>query len=115
MVTANAKVKKVLDSLKSKGTIVEERHDGSEWYRVWSNGFIEQGGIVSVPNELVVISLNTAFTTNTYSLSAFVDNNLTSASAYQFAVTVESITTTSFTVSKYNPSTLTCHWFACGY
>ena len=32
MATANANVKKVLDSLKSKGTIVEEWHDGSEWY-----------------------------------------------------------------------------------
>lgn len=96
--------------------ITKTYNDGSgNWYRKWSDGFIEQGGIVSVPNVLVVISLNTAFTTNTYSLSAFVDNNLTSASAYQFAVTVESITTTSFTVSKYNPSTLTCHWFACGY
>ena len=44
MATANANVKKVLDSLKSKGTIVEEWHDGSEWYRIWSNGFMEQSG-----------------------------------------------------------------------
>ena len=26
-------------------TVVEHWHEGTEWYRVWSDGFIEQGGI----------------------------------------------------------------------
>ena len=115
MATANANVKKVLDSLKSKGTIVEEWHDGSEWYRAWSSGFIEQGGVVSIPNSIVQIVMNRAFATNNYSVSAFVDNGGVKANAYQFAVAIESVTTSGFKVSKYNPSELICHWYACGY
>lgn len=51
MVTANQTVKKVLDDLKSSGDaeakIVEQYRSGTSWYRIWSDGRIEQGGKLS--------------------------------------------------------------------
>ena len=72
MATANANVKKVLESLKSKGTIVEEWHDGSEWYRVWSSGFIEQGGTAAISQGLASVTLRKAYSGTNYHVSATV-------------------------------------------
>ena len=72
MATANANVKKVLDSLKSKGTIVEEWHDGSEWYRVWSSGLIEQGGIAVIKSSLATVTLRKAYSDTNYHATATV-------------------------------------------
>ena len=59
MATANLTVKKVLEDLRKNGggksKIIEEWREGSEWYRVWSDGFIEQGGyeIASQPRQTI--------------------------------------------------------------
>lgn len=47
-ITADQTTKKVLDYLKANGggnyKVIEEWHEGTEWYRKWSSGLIEQGG-----------------------------------------------------------------------
>lgn len=49
MATANANVKKVLSFLKDRSSadshVVETWRDGNSWVRVWSDGFMEQGGL----------------------------------------------------------------------
>jgi Phage T7 tail fibre protein. len=43
---------------------------GNNWYRKYSDGWIEQGGIVTNPGEgLITVTLNTPMTTATYSVS----------------------------------------------
>lgn len=50
--TADATVKKVLDFLKNRNSadayVVETNVDGENWFRIWSDGFIEQGGKVDI-------------------------------------------------------------------
>lgn len=81
MATANANVKKVLDSLKSKGTIVEEWHDGSEWYRVWSSGLIEQGGATVTKDGLAILTLHKAYSdTNYHATAMFYEDEINNTS-----------------------------------
>ena len=49
MATANANVKKVLNALRGEGSVIKswKSDDGTQWYRKWSDGFLEQGGVVS--------------------------------------------------------------------
>lgn len=48
MATADPTVKAVLNHLLQNGggnyKVIEEWHEGTEWYRVWSSGLIEQAG-----------------------------------------------------------------------
>ena len=71
MPTANTTVKAVLDHLLANGggtsKIIEEWHQGTEWYRKWSNGFIEQGGEDQFGNvNGTTVSLHTPFSSSTY-------------------------------------------------
>lgn len=47
-IAADQTTKKVLEFLKNRNSadayVVEAWRSGTEWYRVWSDGFIEQGG-----------------------------------------------------------------------
>lgn len=47
-IAADQTTKKVLEFLKNRNSadayVVETWRSGTEWYRVWSDGFIEQGG-----------------------------------------------------------------------
>lgn len=51
------------------GSIIDEWHDASEWYRVWSDGFIEQGGVSNVSNGLSTITLKKPFANIHYHVS----------------------------------------------
>ena len=80
MAEANATVKAVLNHLLQNGggssKVVEEWHQGTEWYRVWSDGFIEQGGslesssaisnkTISLPKEMPNADYSLTITANT--------------------------------------------------
>ena len=52
--------------------IIEEWREGSEWYRVWSNGLIEQGGVANVSDGLSAVSLKKPFSDTQYHVSATV-------------------------------------------
>ena len=65
-VSANPTTKAVLAWFKTQlgkaDQVVEEWHEGSEWYRKHSNGFIEQGGIYSTESsDIATIAFNTPF------------------------------------------------------
>lgn len=70
MATANATVKKVLDHLNQKigtgGGVVDSWSDGNgNWWRKFSDGWIEQGGpiLVSATSD---VSFNTSFSNTSY-------------------------------------------------
>lgn len=72
-IAADQTTKKVLDFLKNRNSadayVVETWSEGSEWYRVWSDGFIEQGGTVSTTtNTNITTTLNKSFTSTQYNL-----------------------------------------------
>lgn len=128
MATANPTVKAVLNHLFQNGggisKVIEEwvSEDGKQWYRVWSSGFIEQGGndygtVFAARRNIVFIK---PFTKTVVSLlfgSAGEPNNTT----FEGGVVMNggnSLTLTGFTysgVSGENHVNNSTSWYACGY
>lgn len=103
-------------SLQEVQCIVETYSSGTDWYRIWSDGWCEQGGQVT--------SLGTGASTNTVTfLKPFTDTNYTltfaafgngfNSGEANFRCTAYTSTTCTF----YNNSgTVTTYkWYACGY
>lgn len=122
MATANANVKKVLDSLKSKGTIVEEWHEGTDWYRIWSNGFMEQ--VVHVPSKTwyngsgsaATVSLRKAYGNNSYTALLQPGTGM-GENEVEFWVKDKSTSSMSVGMTSYDRKSQTCGLmvYTCGY
>lgn len=96
---------------------------GNNWYRKWSNGFMEQGGVVGgkgTSSDLTV-TLNQPFISTDYFVYAVpVDprsptlssENCSYRGVYQRVGSIKAKTTTTFTFGN---ATYAAHWFACGY
>lgn len=98
----------------------ETWNNGSNWYRKWSDGWIEQGG--TLPNRSYwtwySATLNTPFTTTSYTLVAGVTVIDGSSTDYQetngFCFGMKH--TTSFRYRQLaNVDTPSAKWYACGY
>lgn len=114
----------LLDS--EKMTYVNETwKGGSSWYRKYSDGFIEQGGITAHSGAgIKKVSLPKAFSSATYVLNVTSISNLTSGGSILFVGMAESYAgvvdadrgTTWFKVSRYKDMESLNHmWYACGY
>lgn len=105
--------------------VYETWHNGSNWYRKYSDGFIEQGGITAYSGTgIKKITLPTAFSSANYTINANSLSNLTSSGGLMSVGTGESYSgvvdasrgTTWFTVSRYKELEPINHmWYACGY
>lgn len=100
-------------------TLVASWRSGNNWYRKYSDGWIEQGGVVSVShNTLATVTCHTAFTSSSYTVLCGL---VTNSGQFGDDVTcnVQSRTTTSFTVFPFdageNTGTADMCWYACGY
>lgn len=51
-----------------KAYITATWHSGNDWYRKWSDGFIEQGGLLEFSGDGGYQTLNTPFTTTDYTI-----------------------------------------------
>jgi len=99
-------------------TIIEtwKSDDGSSWYKIWSDGWIEQGGY------LYGISLNTTSTHNFLVPFNFTPTILFGGRGYKGTGSYEggfnTVTLTGFTYIGINASKATINdfsWYACGY
>lgn len=88
--------------------VVESWNEGTEWYRVYSDGWIEQGG-----NSLSdrIINLHKNFTNTSYNIIATTSDSNTTTPTY--APTTREKTVSSFRCANDNGRAV-C-WFACGY
>lgn len=102
--------------------VTQTYHNGSSWYRVWSDGFIEQGGIktdVKATNA-TQFALNKTMTSSDYivivhqKLSSAITSstNTTHQVSQRFNNTVVAKTTSSFTCQTYSGDSL---WYVAGY
>ena len=57
--------------------ITETWHDGTEWYRVYSDGWIEQGGRININTTLKNITLNKPFSNTNYTITGMGINGRT--------------------------------------
>ena len=110
----NAKVD--ISSLSECQVIIETYVNGDSWYRVWSDGWCEQGGAwgsnVSGWSEASVIFLKPFSNTN-YQL--FVQGNWSDAASSSCKVTARSTTGFTGTYANNLYSVMPSWWYACGY
>ena len=101
-------------NLNSKGirTVTETYVNGTEWYRVWSDGWIEQGGYISsAPSGTTgaaVTFLKPFSYTNYFSSPSW-------GAAQYAAFGIRDRTTTRMTVVNRSNEATFCYWQACGY
>ena len=87
--------------------------DGSSWYRKYSDGWIEQGGVTpNVKADSYTVTLNTPFTTVNYHVNFITTGTGKDGS---FGHCVSERTNTTFTMYDYLMNGVPVLWYACGY
>lgn len=97
------------------GVLIKSYSSGTDWYRIYSDGFCEQGGYVNAHN-VQTVTLPTAFRDTNYNV--YLGSARTSASQAGEAndqVYRSTFTTDSFNMYINNTSGNTIFWHACGY
>ena len=96
----------------SARTVIETYRNGTEWYRIWSDGWIEQGGLGNAGVNIVHTFVK-PFSNANYTITAtpYVEG---SDSTNTYAVAIKSKTASSFT-SYLAAGYLHFNWSACGY
>lgn len=98
-----------------KAYITETWSSGSGWYRVWSDGFIEQGGSFTGSN-YIKVSLYKAFSNTNYNVSTTMHYTQETTLNELCEVYCGQKYTSSLYIHPYgyNPDAV-CYWRACGY
>lgn len=96
-------------SLREVQTVIETYVNGTSWYRVWSDGWCEQGGYATTDGSTATSLLKEFINTN-YALQLAVFRNAATSSH----VNIKQKTTTSFTFDRANGAT-GVYWRASGY
>lgn len=117
MATANANVKKALNRLNQKissvGGVIDSWSDGNgNWWRKYSDGWLEQGGRLSSNGSPISLVFNAPFSTTVYSVGGFAERESNFNNDY--AVMTYSRTAAGITIEADN-ETQYINWFACGY
>ena len=87
--------------------------DGSSWYRKYSDGWIEQGGVTpNVNADFYTVTLNTPFTTANYHVNFITTGTGKDGS---FGHCVSERTNTTFTMYDHLMNNVPVLWYACGY
>ena len=109
----DGKLDKVIDS-KPVRYVIDAYNDGTNWYRKWSDGWLEQGGAINIipASELITLTFLKPYSSNAYSILKNIGGN---TSAYQFDgySSFHSLTATSAKTSNAKVFTDT-RWYACG-
>ena len=97
--------------------IVETWHSGTSWYRVWSDGWIEQGGTSNISSRTTTITLKLAYTNTNYGVLGTIRVTGDPNNGNQ-TLMIAPISTTQ--IRGYldwvnNSATLNCTWYCFGY
>lgn len=93
--------------------VIETWKEGSEWYRKYSDGWVEQGGIVSAPSISKISNFYVPFIDTNYTILATPRVN---GNFWQYPACVHPDTPSTFRHGSYSGSdSLNMNWFACGY
>ena len=102
MATTTESVKAALDFLKARGgaaQVVESGKTDDTWYRVWSDGLIEQGGTLAIKKDGYsggTITFPKPFTKITYSITCHHLEEMNTASIKSYAPESTTLTLASF-------------------
>lgn len=109
-VLADPTVKAVLEQFK-KSQVVEEWHEGANFYRKYATGFVEQGGLSPSPtdNTNVAVTLHVPFSSADYFVFSNYLYSYYTEKSYGY---VNGQTTSGFNIFSFNTS---FYWYAIGY
>ena len=96
-------------------TVIKSYKSGTSWYRVWSDGWCEQGGINSSSQKGSITFLQPFKDTN-YTFNATIVNSDYGAVYFQMTIHTQTTSNISY-VSTIGSTRTACpfHWYACGY
>ena len=105
----------VEDRLSQLIHIVESYENGADWYRVWSDGRVEQGGylIATHNDQIATVTLLKPYTDDTYRVSITFEYDATGPASWQYLCPRRK-TTSSFVFSLYKSDSTGTSWYACG-
>ena len=92
--------------------VIDVYNDGTNWYRKWSDGWLEQGGILAAENRSITLIFLLPFLDNKYSISKNIGSNL-GTTASDAGVSFQSLTQTS-AITVQSTNYLSSRWYACG-
>lgn len=100
-------------------TVVETYTSGTQWYRIWSDGWCEQGGKITPAssNTITDVNLFIPFADTNYTPMAIAVNDASYNYADKF-VSIKATSTTVLTIGeRYISGNQICpiKWYACGY
>ena len=109
-----------LINLESRKYIVETWNEGTEWYRVWSDGWIEQGGqSYNAVDSEITIQLHKPYTNSDYFITQTTGFNgawSQTVTGWHIPATIVSVTNSSFVIHFYSGNGLNIRrWYTCGY
>lgn len=90
-----------------QAVIVEKYCEGTEWYRIWSDGWIEQGGRGTMPATEATINLLKPFSNTNFCV--------TTATREHYAMTTKINSASQVEFDYPNTGTGDFYWYACGY
>ena len=110
-------IEEITNKLNSMKYVIEtgQSEDGSQWYRVWSDGWIEQGGHKLVHNYIYFIK---NFSNTNYIIVGNTSNATSSTDEQYYAnnsVNFTAKTKSSAYIRLYNNAVFGIDWYACGY
>ncbi len=91
--------------------VIQNYVNGTSWYRVWSDGWIEQGGKVSMTNSTITVSLLKTFSNTNYFVTGIKNRDL----ARYYPLTVLTVARGSFVFATEGDLNCPVFWRACGY
>lgn len=111
---ANGKVR--INNSVVSGFVKETWKSGTSWYRIWSDGWIEQGGYLSWNGAWTTLTFNRPFTTTNYYING--GGYRSDSSPYQCMIDFKDWKTSSCSVWSSDDNTsnsCVMKWYACGY
>ena len=114
--TVNVDVKKTLDALGERRSIVESGGTASGWFRKWSDGFLEQGGHIDSAgfHSQKTITLPTPFSNSNYVVNASTREVQNGGNCIWELCCIRSVKNNSFVLFNGGGNT-PMSWHACGY
>ena len=104
------KIGRIEDILDSVTTVVDTYQNGTSWYRVWSDGWCEQGGKITGDNGSYSVTFLKPFISTDYTIT---QSSFQARGQYGgYADLIKSLSSTGFTYYVNHES---AWWHACGY
>lgn len=96
----------------SRGYVVESYHNGTGWYRIYSDGWIEQGGLGPANSGNKTITLYKPYSNANYTI---IQTPYSGSGAGSYSSAIKSQTNTSFVLAVESAYDDGFYWQACGY